>query len=115
MIGMRRRGRAVAVALLAALSLVETRPARCSCPPAPVASEHECCAPVSSVRPANPGCCTAVATTRETTATAPEGSVALVPGLVVVAWVMPAAPPVLERGPASPSLLASPPLTVRRL
>jgi hypothetical protein len=113
--GMARRRRALVSALLAALVVVAALPVPCACQPrAAAASEHGCCAPLTSVRAAEPGCCAAFGTAPDTAATAPTASAAIAPTHAALVWAAPALP-TLERGPSPLEPLVSPPLTVRRL
>ena len=116
MIGMGRRRRSLLSALLAALAVMATLPVPCACLPAPVvASDHGCCAPLTRVSPAVPGCCAAVAPAPDTTTTAAAAPLAIVPPLAGAAPTSLAPAPALAPPPASHEPLTSPPLTVRRL
>lgn len=113
---MSRRRRSTVSALVAGLALLATLPAPCGCLPAAVtAAEHACCAPPSGLRSAGPGCCTAPEVTPGPVSATSVAKAAVVPALVVVAWVAPAVTPVHDRGLGSPEPAVSPPLTVRRL
>jgi hypothetical protein len=113
---MSHRRRTTASALVASLALLATLPAPCGCPPEPVAAaEHACCAPPPGLRTAGPGCCVSPDVTPDPASATSVAQAAVVPALVVVAWVAPRVTPLHDRGQALPGPAASPPLTVRRL